>query len=77
MRKRLRQQQPGSGIASAMADAMAQLRTQSAGNSEMLLSLDRIQAVLEGRPETVPASNQRHANGTAEAEPARESRQLL
>ncbi len=65
-RKRLRQR-PGS-VASAVADAMAQLRAESVGHAEMLSSLDRIQAVLEGRPDTVPAKEQRNDNGTANSD---------
>ncbi len=70
MRKRLRQRPGSAGIASAVADAMAQLRAESAGDGEMISSLDRIQAVLEGRPDTEPAKDPRSANTTADSEPA-------
>ena len=76
MRKRLKQN-PGGGVASAVADAMAQLRAESAEDEEMLASLDRIQAVLEGRIEIKPASDQRRNNSTSNGEFAVQISQLL
>ena len=72
MRKRLREQ-PGSGSggsSSAVADALAQLRKESAGDAEMLASLDRVQAVLEGRAESLLVNDQRSDNSTADSVPA-------
>ncbi len=70
VRKRMRQgSSSGSGSSSAVADALAQLREESAGDADMLVSLDRVQAVLEGRAENTPVADQRHDNKTAEAEP--------
>ena len=70
MRKRLRQRPGSGGIAAAVADALAQLRAESVGDAEMLSSLARIQAVLEGRPETLPAGNPHNENSTADSKPA-------
>ena len=69
-RKRLRQHPGSGGVAAAVVDAMSQLRAESAGDGEMLASLDRIQVVLEGRTESLPASDQRSDNSTADGEPA-------
>ena len=78
LRKRLRQHPGGGGgVASAVADAMSQLRAESAGDAEMLSSLDRIQAVLEGRPDTVAAGDQSSSNSTTGDEPATASSQRL
>ena len=78
MRKQLRQHSgSGGAMASEVADAMAQLRAESAGDAEMLASLDRIQAVLEGRMDVLPVGDQRRDNSTAEGEPVVASHRML
>ena len=72
MRKCMRQRR-GSGTGSsgssiAVADALLQLKEESAGDADMLASLDRVQAVLQGRVESLPAVDQRRDNNTAEAD---------